>query len=336
MPSPSGSSRRASGKMMDPNSGEWTHIKLDDFTAFFSDYMQAVYLNKYKNGTFTLCMCSCGPEPTRGGPAGQARRGAPLGAQTAAGHGDARACGDVCHRAFRDAPRPPWLRPENCSGGRQSRAWPSDLPARRPIPSWRRWMVESPGVPAWRWMARSPGSGRSASIPRSRTARSAAGWWWLGKCDGGAHRRLLGTGRVPGPGARRLHQARVPVREPFTLLDELARSGPRRRGYVVRTADGQRHRPLDRLCRRAHGHGRRPETLAAIRRGGDPRREKRPSHGLTTRIGLRGHAVARSNGSLKRLIAAFHGPEPPGFLVPTRNTALVRWCLELGFASSCR
>ncbi|HJU04246.1 MAG TPA: hypothetical protein VJ692_03775, partial [Nitrospiraceae bacterium] len=52
--------------------------------------------------------------------------------------------------------------------------------------------------------------------------------------------------------------------------------------------------------------------------------------GYATLIGYFGHAVGESNEALKALIGAatvFHGP---GFLLPTRNGELLRWCLEKG------
>ena len=41
-----------------------------------------------------------------------------------------------------------------------------------------------------------------------------------------------------------------------------------------------------------------------------------------------GHAVAENNQGLKALIGAASGFPGGGFLVPTRNSELLRWCLQ--------
>ena len=43
-----------------------------------------------------------------------------------------------------------------------------------------------------------------------------------------------------------------------------------------------------------------------------------------------GHAVGESNWDLQALISAAPEFQGPGILVPTRNAALFRWCLESG------
>ncbi len=47
-------------------------------------------------------------------------------------------------------------------------------------------------------------------------------------------------------------------------------------------------------------------------------------------VGFSGHAVAESNEALKALIGAAPEFAGPGFLLPTRNGELFRWCLEHG------
>ena len=47
-------------------------------------------------------------------------------------------------------------------------------------------------------------------------------------------------------------------------------------------------------------------------------------------IGFGGHAVAETNDDLETLIARAQSFEGPGFLVPTRNAGLLRWCLGEG------
>ena len=52
--------------------------------------------------------------------------------------------------------------------------------------------------------------------------------------------------------------------------------------------------------------------------------------GYATGIGFFGHAVGEGTEDLKALIGAAPAFPGPGFLLPTRNGALVRWCLENG------
>jgi hypothetical protein len=52
--------------------------------------------------------------------------------------------------------------------------------------------------------------------------------------------------------------------------------------------------------------------------------------GYTTGVGFFGHTVGESNEDLKALIGAAEEFGGPGFLLPTRNNELVRWCLVNG------
>jgi len=47
-------------------------------------------------------------------------------------------------------------------------------------------------------------------------------------------------------------------------------------------------------------------------------------------VGFFGHSVAENNEGLQALIAASEAFAGPGFLLPTRNTELFRWCLNHG------
>lgn len=47
-------------------------------------------------------------------------------------------------------------------------------------------------------------------------------------------------------------------------------------------------------------------------------------------VGFFGHAVGESNDDLKALIGAAREFPAPGFLLPTRNSELLRWCLGNG------
>jgi hypothetical protein len=78
-----------------------------------------------------------------------------------------------------------------------------------------------------------------------------------------------------------------------------------------------------------HGHDRDGELRDAIAQGGATVVERAGRiTGCTTGIGYIGHAVADSNDDLAALIRAAENFLGPGFLVPMRNTALLRWCLQ--------
>jgi hypothetical protein len=52
--------------------------------------------------------------------------------------------------------------------------------------------------------------------------------------------------------------------------------------------------------------------------------------GYATQVGFFGHAVAESNNELKAIIGASANFSGPGFLLPSRNAEMLRWCLSNG------
>jgi hypothetical protein len=52
--------------------------------------------------------------------------------------------------------------------------------------------------------------------------------------------------------------------------------------------------------------------------------------GYATGFGYMGHAVGETDDDLKALLGAAEGFIGLGFLLPSRNTALLGWCLEHG------
>jgi len=102
-------------------------------------------------------------------------------------------------------------------------------------------------------------------------------------------------------------------------------------GYPVRPARGADAAACNALCARVHGHTRSGEVSEAIQQGQATvvERDGRIS-GYTTGLGYFGHAAGESNGDLQALIAAAEGFFGPGIMVPARNAALFRWCLENG------
>jgi|SRR5579883_1072450 predicted N-acetyltransferase YhbS len=120
------------------------------------------------------------------------------------------------------------------------------------------------------------------------------------------------------------------TREPLSAMQgsPLALTIP---GYVVRPAAEADLAACNRLCRRVHGHDRSGELRDAIQQGTAMVVEHLGRiSGYATAIGWFHHAVGETNEDLKALIGAAPSFPGPGFLVPTRNGELVRWCLAHG------
>jgi predicted N-acetyltransferase YhbS len=99
-------------------------------------------------------------------------------------------------------------------------------------------------------------------------------------------------------------------------------------GRSVRLATERDLVACNRLCLRVHGHERGGELADAIAQGTARVAESAGRiTGYTTCMAFFGHAVGESNDDLKALIGAAESFPGPGFLVPTRNADLMRWCL---------
>jgi GNAT superfamily N-acetyltransferase len=102
-------------------------------------------------------------------------------------------------------------------------------------------------------------------------------------------------------------------------------------GYTVRPATEADRDACNRVCQQVHGHDRGGEFLDAIKQGTASVVEHNGRiTGYATTIGFFGHAVGETNEELKALIGAAKAFAGPGFLLPTRNTELFRWCLAHG------
>jgi predicted N-acetyltransferase YhbS len=102
-------------------------------------------------------------------------------------------------------------------------------------------------------------------------------------------------------------------------------------GHVVRRATEGDFNNCNQLCREVHGHDRAGELKDAIAQGAATvvEHEKRLT-GYATVVGFFGHAVGQTNKDLKALIGAAKEFAGPGFLLPTRDGELFRWCLNNG------
>jgi predicted N-acetyltransferase YhbS len=102
-------------------------------------------------------------------------------------------------------------------------------------------------------------------------------------------------------------------------------------GHVVRPAVDKDLEHCNRLCRQVHGHDRAGELKDAIAYGSAAVVEHDGQiTGYSTLVGFFGHAVGETNKDLKALIGAAKEFAGPGFLLPTRNGELFRWCLSIG------
>jgi predicted N-acetyltransferase YhbS len=117
------------------------------------------------------------------------------------------------------------------------------------------------------------------------------------------------------------------VREPLSCLQ----GRPRQRnvpGYTVRPAHPNDVEACNALSRQVHGFDRGKEleqaiqqnTALVVERGGR-------ITGYASALAFFGHATAETNPDLQALIASAESFGGPGILVPSRNTALLRWCL---------
>lgn len=99
-------------------------------------------------------------------------------------------------------------------------------------------------------------------------------------------------------------------------------------GRTVRPASPEDLTACNRLCLQVHGHDRGGELRDAITMGAAQVVEC-AGHitGYATPIAFFGHAVGETNDDLKALIGAADAFLGPGFLVPTSNGELMRWCL---------
>ncbi len=108
---------------------------------------------------------------------------------------------------------------------------------------------------------------------------------------------------------------------------------------LKRSVDGCKVRPAENVDLAAiralslgvHGFDRSGELPAAIQHG-TARVVERDGRitGYTSDLAFFGHTAAETNLDLQALIATAESFGGPGFLLPTRNSSLFRWCLENG------
>jgi GNAT superfamily N-acetyltransferase len=120
------------------------------------------------------------------------------------------------------------------------------------------------------------------------------------------------------------------TREPISILQgkPLAQKFA---GYGVRPATAADTAACNRICLQVHGFDRAGELRDAIdQQGASVVEHLGRIAGYTTGIAFSGHSVAATNRDLMALIGAASEFDGPGFLLPTRNYEVFKWCLESG------
>lgn len=120
------------------------------------------------------------------------------------------------------------------------------------------------------------------------------------------------------------------VREPLSVMQ----GSPLRSSVAGRTVRQMTEADAsfcNALCSKIHGHERQGEVADAIRSGtGTVAEHDGRITGYATVVGYFGHAIGENNDDVKALIGAATAFAGPGFIVPSRNAELMRWCLAGG------
>lgn len=167
--------------------------------------------------------------------------------------------------------------------------------------------------------AQDRGAGRvlmNTLIARSREQRHAG----IRLVQGAFHRRSMSLYAKLG----------FVVREPLVVFNGAGLQRPIE-NCRVRQAQPADIESCAHLCIAVHGHERSGELRDAIQAGHALVVERSGAiTGYSTGLLFFGHSVAASNQDLRALIAHPASFQHPGFILPTRDAELFRWCLENG------
>lgn len=117
------------------------------------------------------------------------------------------------------------------------------------------------------------------------------------------------------------------IREPLSCMQgrTTERQVP---GCEVRAAHTADLEACNALSRRVHGFDRGRELADALRQGTAVVVERQGRiTGYASSLAFFGHATAETNLDMQALIASADSFAGPGILVPSRNSALLQWCL---------
>jgi len=246
---------------------------------------------------------------------------------------DAQACGTICYEAFK--------------GIAQAHNFPPDFPSSEVASGLLTWMLSHPGFHSI--IVELDGRILGSNFVDERDLIAGIGPITVDPAvqNQAIGRRLMehalarSTGKG-APGIRLVQSAYhnrslslyaklgFDVREPLACIQgsPLKLIQP---GCTVRVATQADLETCNRLCRKVHGHDRGGEVLDGIKQGVATVVERNGRiSGYATAIGFLGHAIGETNEDVKALIGAAAAFTGPGFLVPTRNTELFRWCLANG------
>jgi predicted N-acetyltransferase YhbS len=121
------------------------------------------------------------------------------------------------------------------------------------------------------------------------------------------------------------------VREPLALMSGKCTASAMP-GFMVRPATAIDIDACNALCWRVHGHNRDVELRGAVAQQSATVIERHGRiTGYATQIGFFGHAVGETSDDLKALLVGPRAITGPGFLLPTRQADVFRWCLENGY-----
>jgi GNAT superfamily N-acetyltransferase len=120
------------------------------------------------------------------------------------------------------------------------------------------------------------------------------------------------------------------VREPLSCLQGQTRERTVP-GCQVRPATAADEDACNSLSRRVHGFDRAVELAKAVSHG-TARVVERGGQvtGYTSHLAFFGHSTSETNLDMQALLASVEGFAGPGILVPSRNSGLLRWCLQNG------
>ena len=153
--------------------------------------------------------------------------------------------------------------------------------------------------------------------------------------DRAAERKFAGTRLVQA--AYHTRSLSLYTKLGFVAREQLARiyGAP-----LAKNVDGYRSRPAtpadapacDELCFRVHGHTRANELRDTIAQS----RASVVEHdgrivGYSTGLAYFGHSIAEDNRALIALLSAAQYIDPSGFLLPSSNAEVFRWCLAQGW-----
>lgn len=120
------------------------------------------------------------------------------------------------------------------------------------------------------------------------------------------------------------------VREPLVVMQGNA-IGKQVAGKIVRPGTESDITSANAVCTKVHGHDRVGEVYGALAQGAFQVVESDGKiTGYTTGVSFFGHSVAESNDDMTAMISAAEHFTGSGFLLPSRNTELFKWCLSNG------